>query len=210
MKKILFLVVIILICFFISSCNGRISKEDATKLYLSALDSYSKQKYDEASAYLIMLKKHDPKFYQADLLTGKIQFFQNDFLNALTTFKKLSRKYPQYVEARIWYIRTLIIAGQFDLAKSLLETELSFNQTDWRIFYLYSLLEEKQGNLDKKIVMLNRAEMALSDSAKVYLELSEIWKFLDIQERSNEYDEKANIIASTNESLSLLKKIIKQ
>lgn len=210
MKKVLFLVVTLLICLLIISCNGKIPKEDATKLYLSALDSYSNQKYDEASAYLIMLKKYDPKFYQADLLAGKIQFFQNDFLNALITFKNLSKKYPQYVEARIWYIRTLIIAGQFNLAKSLLETELSFNQTDWRIFYLYSLLEEKQGNLDKKIVMLNRAEMALSDSAKVYLELGEIWNLLDIQERSNEYNEKANIIANSNESLNLLKNIIKQ
>lgn len=210
MKKVLVLVLTLLLCLLITSCKDKISKAEATKLYLSALDSYSNQKYDEASAYLVMLKKHDSKFYQADLLAGKIQFFQNDFLNALVTFKKLTKKYPQYVEARIWYIRTLIIAGQFELAKTLLETELSFNQTDWRIFYLYSLLEEKQGNIDKKIVMLNRAEMALSDSAKVYLELGEIWNLLDIQERSNEYNEKAKIIASSNESLNLLKNIIKQ
>ena len=210
MKKVFVLLLTLLLCSLFSSCNGKITKEESTKLYLSALDSYSQQKYDEASAYLIMLKKHDSKFYQADLLMGKIQFFQNDFLNALITFKKLTKKYPQFLEARIWYIRTLIISEQFDLAKELLETELSFNQTDWRIFYLYSLLEEKQGNIDKKIVMLNRAELALSDSAKIYLELGEIWNLLDIQERSKEYNEKAKMIASSNESLNLLTNIIKQ
>lgn len=210
MKKVLVLVLTILLCSFITSCNKKISKEEVTKLYLSALDSYSHQKYDEASAYLVMLKKYDSKFYQADLLYGKILFFQNNLLNASITFRKLIKKYPQFEEARIWYVRTLIIMGQVDLAKEMLETELSFNQTDWRIFYLYSLLEEKQGNIDKKIVMLNRAEMALSDSAKVYLELGEIWNLLDVQERSKEYNEKAKTIASSNESLNLLKNIIKQ
>ena len=207
MKKV-YILVIILLCSLITSCKDKISKAEATKLYLTALDNYSQQKYDEAYAYLVMLKKYDSKFYQADLLSGKIQFFQNDFLNALLTFKKLTKKYPQFIEARIWYIRTLIIAEQFDLAKEILEAELSFNQTDWRIFYLYSLLEEKQGNIDKKIIMLNRAEMALSDSAKVYIELSEIWNLFDIKERSNEYSEKAKIIASSNESLNMLNNII--
>ena len=207
MKKV-YILVIILLCSLITSCKDKISKAEATKLYLTALDNYSQQKYDEAYAYLVMLKKYDSKFYQADLLSGKIQFFQNDFLNALLTFKKLTKKYPQFIEARIWYIRTLIIAEQFDLAKEILEAELSFNQTDWRIFYLYSLLEEKQGNIDKKIIMLNRAEMALSDSAKVYIELREIWNLFDIKERSNEYSEKAKIIASSNESLNMLNNII--
>lgn len=208
MKKEFILLFALLFCLLITSCKGEITKEETTKLYLSALDSYSNQKYDEATSYLIMLKKYDSKFYQADLLFGKIQFFQNDFLNASLTFRKLTKKYPQFVEARIWYIRTLILLEQFDVAKEMLETELSFNQTDWRIFYLYSLLEEKLGNIDKKIIMLNRAEMVLSDSAKVYIELSEIWDMLDLHNRANEYDEKAKSIAKSNESLNILKNII--
>ena len=81
---------------------------------------------------------------------------------------------------------------------------MSFNQTDWRIFYLYSLLEERQGNIDKKIVMLNRAEMVLADSVKVYLELSDIWNMLDLQSRASLYNEKANILSETNASLHML------
>lgn len=197
------------ILIFVSSCKEKLSSEETLKLYLSAVDCYTNQEFDQALVYLNLIKQNDSDFYQADFLIGKVLFFKNDLINAEQLFLKLQKKYPEYIEARIWYIRTLIISRQFDKAESELEKQLSFNQTDWRLFYLYSLLEDIRGNMDKKIVMLKRAELAMSDSAKVYMELATVWNLLDVMDKSEDYLLKAKIISETNESLSALQKAIK-
>lgn len=203
--KLSFLILSIII--LITSCNN-LNKEDSTKLYLAAVDAYSKQDYTESLAYIDMLQKHNHSFYQAELLKGKIYFFQNDYEKSQKVFKSLTKKYPQFVEARIWFIRNLIFIKDYDTAQSLLEKELSYNQTDWRIYYLYSVLENARKNIDKKIIMLNRAETALTDSAKVYMELSDIWSILDMDDRSADYLIKAKIVTGTNASMSSLQDAI--
>lgn len=190
--------ILLVIIILISSCSNKLSKVEVTKLYLSALDSYSNQNFQEALSYLEIIKKYDSKFYQATFLEGKILFFQGKLDNALSVFQKITKKNPEHIESRIWHIRTLILLDKLEKAEELLEKELTFNQTDWRIYYLYSLLEDRQGNMDQKILMLNRAEMVLSDSAKVYLELSNIWEILELQEKAHKYSEKANIISDQN------------
>lgn len=208
MKRLLVLVLILGMGLLLTSCGGKISSEDSNKLYLAAVDAYSTEKYTESLAYIDMLKKHNRSYYQADLLKGKILFFQNDYEGAVKIFKTLVKKYSQFSEARVWYIRTLILQQNFDEAQKLLDKELSFNQTDWRVYYLYSVLEDARGNIDKKIVMLNRAELALTDSAKVYMELSDIWSILDLQDRSVDYLIKSKMVAGTNASLSSLQDAI--
>lgn len=199
-----FLVIMILI----TSCSNKLSNVEVTKLYLSALDSYSNQNFQEALSYLEIIKKYDSKFYQASFLEGKILFFQGQLDNALSVFQKITKKNPEHIESRIWHIRTLILLDKFEKAEELLEKELTFNQTDWRIYYLYSLLEERQGNMDQKILMLNRAEMVLTDSSKVYLELSNIWEILELQEKAYKYREKANIVSEQNISLQNIENLL--
>ena len=135
-------------------------------------------------------------------------FFQGQLDNALSVFQKITKKNPEHIESRIWHIRTLILLDKFEKAEELLEKELTFNQTDWRIYYLYSLLEERQGNMDQKILMLNRAEMVLTDSSKVYLELSNIWEILELQEKAYKYREKANIVSEQNISLQNIENLL--
>lgn len=207
-KKVFEFLFFMAILIFVSSCKEKLSSEETLKLYLSAVECYTNQEYDQALVYLNLIKQNDSDFYQADFLIGKVLFFKNDLINAEQLFLKLQKKYPEYIEARIWYIRTLIISRQFDKAESELEKQLSFNQTDWRLFYLYSLLEDIRGNMDKKIVMLKRAELAMSDSAKVYMELATVWNLLDVMDKSEDYLLKAKIISETNESLSALQKAI--
>lgn len=207
-KKVFEFLFFMTILISVFSCKEKLSSEETLKLYLSAVDCYTNQEYDQALVYLNLIKQNDSDFYQADFLIGKVLFFKNDLINAEQLFLKLQKKYPEYIEARIWYIRTLIISRQFDKAESELEKQLSFNQTDWRLFYLYSLLEDIRGNMDKKIVMLKRAELAMSDSAKVYMELATVWNLLDVMDKSEDYLLKAKIISETNESLSALQKAI--
>lgn len=209
-RKIFPIFIIIWITVFVSSCKAFNKAEDSTKLYLAAVDEYSKENYTKSLAYIDLLKKHDSGFYQADFVKGKILFFQNDYDNALKIFKKLSKKYPQFVDARIWYARTLILTKHYDEAETFLEKELSYNQSDWRIYYLYSVLEEARGHFDKKIIMLNRAELSLTDSSKVYMELSQIWDILDMNDRSSDYFFKAKIVSGTNASVNSLQEAIKK
>lgn len=209
-RKLFSLFALIVVILLQTGCSGKIKAEDSTKLYLAAMDAYSHEQYTESLAYIDMIKKHYNGFYQADFLKGKILFFQNDYEGATKIFKSLCKKHPQYEEARIWYIRTLILSKNYDTARKLLEKELTFNQTDWRVYYLYSVLEEAQENIDKKIIMLNRAEMALTDSAKVYMELADLWSVLDMNDRSADYLLKAKIVTGTNASMSSLQEAIKK
>lgn len=207
-KKFFIFFTLFIFSLFLISCNRNISKEDSNKLYLSALDAYSSENYTESLVYLEILKKNNNKYYQADLLKGKILFFQKDYESSLKIFNKLIKKYPNFYEAKIWYIRDLIILKNYQEAKKQLDIELSFNQTDWRIYYLYSVLEDATDNIDQKIIMLNRAELALTDSAKIYMELSDIMSILDLKETSNDYLLKAKIVAGSNTSLTSLQNAI--
>lgn len=195
MKK-KFIVVSILCLFVFISCSGK-KDGKAEKLYIGALEQYQKQNLDQAYTLAKAAEKADSSFYQAYLLDGKILFFKSDYQHSAEVLQKLIRKYPSYTEARIWNIRCLIVAERYDEAEKLIKKELSFNPTDWRVLYLASLLNKKKENVEGQLIMLKNAEMALSDSRKVYMDASVTWEALGMKERSEKYLEKAKLLGDT-------------
>jgi tetratricopeptide (TPR) repeat protein len=193
MKKSLLLLIIIS-SIFLFSCNN--SNADSTKLYLSAVDAYSVRDFSKATELLILSKKAGGKQPQIDFLQGKILFFQNQYDLCIQIFNKLIKKHPEFTEARIWLIRTLIVSGQYDEAKTLLDKEIEINMTDWRVFYLYSLLSKDLNQLDEEIVMLKNAETCLEDASKVFAASALTWSILGIEEKEDEYIQKAKIIGN--------------
>jgi tetratricopeptide (TPR) repeat protein len=83
-------------------------------------------------------------------------------------------------------------------AQRALDRELSFNPNDWRVLYLYALLAGNTGDYEKHLVMGRRAETALSDSAKVYLDMALTWRSLELEDRAEAYFEKARIVSGDN------------
>ena len=189
MKKLV--ICILCSCIFFVSCKNNATAE---KFYLSAVDSYAEHDFENALVFLKQAKKQDSSLYQAQYLEGKILFFQNKYEDAAKIFEKLVKKYPQYTDSRLFLIRCNIFLGNLSEAEKKLNQELSFNSTDWRILYLYSMLYGKQNQLDKQLMMLNRTELAIKDTKKVYDNLAFLWDELGVRDKAVNYKVKSNIL----------------
>lgn len=199
-KAILPALLLISLLFF-GCAQNREKEELAQKIYVQAVDEYGDQKFDSCLDFAeksISLKRD---FYQARLLQAKVFYFQDKNSLAQKTIKKLVKQYPEYTEARIWKIRILLQAQEYDEAKKLLDTELSFNNTDWRVYYLYALLAQKQNNFNLRLSMQKHAEQFLQDGNKVYIDLAAVWLQLGLRDRAIDYLEKAKNLSSDEESI---------
>ncbi len=203
MKK---LSALILLALIFVSCKDTYR---ANEFYEQSLECYAGQKFVESLENIKLCLKHSPDFYQAQFLKAKVLFFMNQNEDSLKSFNKLIKKYPEFTEARIWRIRLLIVLNQYDKAEEKIIEELNFNGTDWRVYYQYALLAEKQKLMDKKIAMCSRAENFLSEGSKIYLESADLWLKLGLKNRALEYLDKAIAIDGANEELQKIKKFVK-
>jgi tetratricopeptide (TPR) repeat protein len=179
--------------------------ERAERAYLAAAEAYAEERFGEALEYAGESLKIDPDFYQARLLEGKILFFQDRPEKAAELFAALSAKHPEYTEARLWNLRCMVLSGKDpEEVQAALDRELSFNPSDWRVLYLYALLAGGRGDWEKRLSMGRRAESALSDSAKVYLDMALSWHSLGLKDRAALALEKARIVSGGNISLTRL------
>jgi hypothetical protein len=121
----IFTPVITVLVLGICVCESGSGDAGAEKMYLAAVEAYTEEQYGTALEFIKKVQRLDRKFYQAGFLEAKILFFQGKEAEAETQFLRLSKKYPSYTEARIWYIRCLIISGKNEQALSKLEEELS-------------------------------------------------------------------------------------
>jgi tetratricopeptide (TPR) repeat protein len=222
---------VIFLAAFLSACgsgasSGGKNADRAEGAYIAAAEAYAQERYAEALEYLRESLRLDPDFYQARLLEGKVLFFQNKMTEAAELFARLAAKHPEYTEARLWNLRCLVMAAspdgtaagsttgttgvagtagkKLEDARNALDRELSFNPTDWRVLYLYALLAGNAGDWEKRLSMGRRAEAALSDSAKVYLDMALTWYSLGLEDRANLFLEKARVVSGNNVSLARL------
>jgi tetratricopeptide (TPR) repeat protein len=196
--------------FPICACKNGAVDVRAEKAYLAAVEAYTEQRYDAALEFVRAALRADMNFYQASFLEAKILFFQGNEADAEKLFLRLVQKYPSYTEARIWHIRCLVISGQNGKALSKLEEELSFNNTDWRVYYLYALLGQKTNNYEQRLSMNRKAETALTESAKVYMDLALIWRALGMNGRAGDYLRKAETVSGSNMSMKQLEAALEQ
>jgi len=204
------------ICMFLAlgivlvSCDGRYRRIEAERIYIAAVEAYAEEQFIESLELARRATKLDRNFYQASFLEGRNLFFLDKLEEAENIFSKLVSKYPAFTEARIWHIRCLILGNDYETAQKILDKELSFNQTDWRIYSLYSLLAQRTNNYEERIAMNRRAENILTDSARVYIDMAITWHTLGVTDRAQTYFEKAQNITGSNFSLHELESITSQ
>jgi tetratricopeptide (TPR) repeat protein len=174
------------------------------------VEAYSNQKYEDALNLVRMAQKAGRNFYQARHLEGRKIFIHGSIKQAEKIIKRLIANYPEYTEARIWYMRCLILSENYEEAKKQLDKELSFNTSDWRVYNLYSLLAQRTDDYEQRLSMNRRAETALTDSAKVYMDQAITWYALGMENRAQEYLEKARNITGTNLSMRQLEDAVNQ
>jgi tetratricopeptide (TPR) repeat protein len=192
------------------SCDKKTKRIEAEKAYVAAVDAYAEEQYADSLELARRAVKLDRGFYQASFLEGRNLFFSDKMEEAEKIFSKLDSRYPAYTEARIWHIRCLILKGDLKTAQSMLDKELSYNQTDWRIYNLYSLFAQQTNNYEERLAMNRRAETILTGSARVYLDMALTWHALGLTDRAQAYLEKAQQVSGSNVSLRELEKAINQ
>lgn len=207
MKKILR---IFLLCLFFCEAVSCKNEENAHILYTKALELYVKEDFSNSLDYVNLSLKKSRNFYQADLLKVKNLYFLNKNREAYKIVNSLVNRYPEYTEARIWKVRLSIALEQFDTAEKILDKEISFNSTDWRFYYQYALLSEKLNQVDKKIIMLDKAARYIAESYNVYVDLADVWLNLGMKSDAVECIDKAIILNDKNKDLVKLREYIQQ
>ena len=142
-------------------------------------------------------------------MKAKILYFQDKLVEANLVLHKAIKKYPEYTDARIWFIRVLIAQEKYEEAEAALIKELSFNSGDCRVFYQYGNLCEKLGRLDERLSMYRKAESLLSENSKIYLELADIWLILGMRERALDELDKAEVVMEDSQTIKELKRYIR-
>ena len=194
--------ILLLLGFFVG-CNQK-NPQLGYELYLSGLKSYSEKDFSAAEKICLEALQQDKSLFQAELLRIKSLFFLNEMEKSQVLLEKLLKKVPQYTDARLWYIRFMIFQEKFQVAAALLEEELAFNETDWRIHYLKGLIKSKNQDYSSQLAALQQAERALSDGAKVYLDLTRLWMVLGMESQVEKQLEKARILTPSKGELRVL------
>ena len=192
MKEIGIVSLVILSVVLLFSCKNR--RGDAEKLYVSAIEYYAKKDLQTALNFVNLACDCNKNFYEAQFLKSKIYFFLKDYEASQKIVTHLVKKHSGHTEARLWLIRCCIMQDNFADAEELLMQELSFNISDWRVYYLYSLLASKKHDMDTQLVMLGRAETALADSQKVYEKLASSWELMGLPEKARGYKVKSAVL----------------
>ena len=194
---------LVLMLALLVGCNQK-NPQLGYELYLSGLEAYSEKDFFTAEKICLEAVKQDKELFQAELLRIKSLFFLNELEKSHALLEKLLKKVPQYTDARLWYIRFMIFQENFQMAAALLEEELIFNETDWRIHYLKGLINSKNQDYSSQLAALQQAERALSDGAKVYLDLTRLWMVLGMESQVEKQLEKARILTPSKGELRVL------
>ena len=194
---------LVLMLALLVGCNQK-NPQLGYELYLSGLEAYSEKDFSTAEKICLEAVKQDKELFQAELLRIKSLFFLNELEKSHALLEKLLKKVPQYTDARLWYIRFMIFQENFQMAAALLEEELVFNETDWRIHYLKGLINSKNQDYSSQLAALQQAERALSDGAKVYLDLTRLWMVLGMDSQVETQLEKARVLTPSKGELRIL------
>lgn len=194
---------LVLMLALLVGCNQK-NPQLGYELYLSGLEAYSEKDFSTAEKICLEAVKQDKELFQAELLRIKSLFFLNELEKSHVLLEKLLKKVPQYTDARLWYIRFMIFQENFQMAAALLEEELVFNETDWRIHYLKGLINSKNQDYSSQLAALQQAERALSDGAKVYLDLTRLWMVLGMDSQVETQLEKARVLTPSKGELRIL------
>ena len=111
---------------------------------------------------------------RSDFVEAEKYFAVKDFESALVFAQNSYKKDPYFINAKI----------------------LKFNSSDWQLYYLYSVLEGKRGNQDKRLAFCRKSRTILTASEKLYVELAEIYLTLGLKNNAVSYLEQAKLVSA--------------
>ena len=147
--------------------------------FLSAQNSYVAKDFEASLDYLASAEKNNYDSLQVNFLRGKVHFMDNNFYEAEKYFRKCLKKCPEFTDAGIFLIRSLILQKKFDAAEAVIKDYLVFNGSDYRIHYLAALNASGLKNVKDQLGFLYSAQVYARDSWKVFFENAKIRLALD-------------------------------
>lgn len=200
-----------ILCGFIAlSFIGCSDKEQSRENYVRAIEAFEKQDFEKSILYCKKAIKKDKVFFEAKLLEAKNLFFTARYEESKKIFKALLKKYPNYTDAKLYQVRTLIALKEYKEAENLLKAEMKFNSTDYRFYYLYSVLYSNTDQQDKRLFMCRKAEQMLDEAKLLQLELCELYMVLGLYKKADECLKKAEVLSTEPKEIKDLRLALKQ
>ncbi|WP_407399161.1 tetratricopeptide repeat protein [Treponema sp.] len=179
------------LCFMIISCSV---KEDVKDSYSEAIQRFSCQEFDKAETSCDRFLRANRNYYPALLLKAKILFYTGRQNSSVKLLKKIERKYPFFIDGKLFLIKALIDTDRLSEAEIHLNEFMKDNSSDFRIYELHSRLAKKNKDLELRFSWQKMAEQCLEEGISTFLDLAAIYKEFGLEDISDRYLTKAQFL----------------
>lgn len=183
----------ILICFF--SCKGKAL--DTESKYMEAMKLYGNMDFVNAEIKCNEVIDSNNSFLKGYFLKSKILFHTGRKKESIDLMKKIVKKHPAFIDAKLFLARALIETDSLKDAEKLLATLAEENGCDFRVYELYSILGKKNKDLKSRLYFQKKAEQCLGESYLVFLDLASIYRAFGMEEDAGKYLEKARVLSES-------------
>jgi Flp pilus assembly protein TadD len=136
---------------------------------------------------------------------GRSVFLEDRYEESLSIFQELHNSLPSYTEAGVWLARNHLAQENFDSAEAVILEQLDWSPEDPRLYNLLASIYESQGELDKALRAWEQVFRQESELAKANIALSQAYFRFGIEDRAQEYlDRAASLLDTENPLYALL------
>jgi tetratricopeptide (TPR) repeat protein len=188
---------------FLLACQPPGPTEAELQVFAEAKGAYVAGDWSR-SAGLLSESRWD-HFPQAKLLLGRSVFLEDRYEESLSIFQELHNSLPSYTEAGVWLARNHLAQENFDSAEAVILEQLDWSPEDPRLYNLLASIYESQGELDKALRAWEQVFRQESELAKANIALSQAYFRFGIEDRAQEYlDRAASLLDTENPLYALL------
>jgi predicted Zn-dependent protease len=167
-----------------ASCAPPHLPEEALASYVKAKGAYQGGDLAGAETVLAPLVSRGKVFPQAEILLGKVYYFQDRLPESEALFRRLLSRSPRHNEAEIWLVRTSLQQGKRGEAQARLEELLSRDPGDPRLLSLLGTILQEDGDVKGALELYQRASVFGEELAKVHLESARLYYQFDLPEKA--------------------------
>ena len=156
------------------SCAQRVPTEGQLKAYGEAKASYALGNLAEVERTLLPLATGS-SFPQARFLLAKTRFFLGNYDGAISGFRDIGARFPQYHEAAIWLARACLQQGKIDESEGIVQKLLANDSGDPRLYYLAAMNRVSRGDFEEALGFLERSSESGEELAKSCFESARLY-----------------------------------
>ncbi|OHD19262.1 MAG: hypothetical protein A2087_09590 [Spirochaetes bacterium GWD1_61_31] len=157
----------------LTSCDQS-GKDLTARTYLSALQAYENQEFDQALRLAREAQGQDKSFAPAYNLAGRVLYTQSDFEGAAREFRRAFDLQNSSVDTRIWLARALVALEASDEALVVLNTVLADEDTNPAALRMLSKMAIERGETAESLYLLEQAIMGQGELGLIFMDRAEL------------------------------------